>query len=539
MVTRRSPLRPPSKPRTRGEPARSLRGNAGGAGGKRGDRDDRSDRGDRRSGAPRGERAPFRDDRGGPATRLPRGPRSEHGPRGPRAPRSEDEIRGSGNDAGPSGPREPRIDAVVVDHLAWLLGAVLRFDGPADAIMSRFFKEHPTLGSRDRSVIAEACFHALRHYATLKWMMQPAQIARAPRLAALITLARQHGLDALGPRELRGDQRAVANALTLDLRTVPGAVRAELPLWLYALIDAHYPDADALFTSMTEGAPLDLRVNGIKAGRDEVLAELRSGTREHAPIDAMPTRYSPEGIRLTEKPALTRWGVYRDGLVEVQDEGSQLIARLLAPRRGEMVVDFCAGAGGKTLALGSLMRSSGRIYAFDIHAKRLAGFGPRLKRSGLSNVHPAAIASENDPKVKRLAGKIDRVLVDAPCSGSGTLRRNPDLKWRFDEAELARVNAVQHSVLRAAARLVRPGGRLVYATCSLLTVENQQVIERFLQEHPEFVALPAAEVLAQQGIAIDHADRFAPYFVMLPHLHGTDGFFGAVLERRRTASGRA
>jgi 16S rRNA (cytosine967-C5)-methyltransferase len=164
---------------------------------------------------------------------------------------------------------------------------------------------------------------------------------------------------------------------------------------------------------------------------------------------------------------------------------------------------------------------------------------PRLKRSGLSNVHPAAIASENDPKVKRLAGKIDRVLVDAPCSGSGTLRRNPDLKWRFDEAELARVNAVQHSVLRAAARLVRPGGRLVYATCSLLTVENQQVIERFLQEHPEFVALPAAEVLAQQGITIDHADRFAPYFVMLPHLHGTDGFFGAVLERRRAASGRA
>jgi 16S rRNA (cytosine967-C5)-methyltransferase len=355
---------------------------------------------------------------------------------------------------------------------------------------------------------------------------------RAPRLAALVTLARQHGLAALGPRELRGDERAVRNALARDLASAPGAVRAELPLWLHTAIAAQYDDAGPLFTALTEPAPLDLRVNAIKAGRDEVLAALHAATREHAPIDAVSTRYSPEGIRLYEKPGLTRWALYRDGRIEVQDEGSQLIARLVAPRRGEMVVDFCAGAGGKTLALGSLMRSSGRIYAFDINAKRLAGFGPRLKRSGLSNVHPAAIHTENDPKVKRLSGKIDRVLVDAPCSGSGTLRRNPDLKWRFDETELARVNSVQGNVLRAAARLVKPGGRLVYATCSLLTVENQAVVEQFLRDNGQFVAVPAAEVLARQGIDIDHAGRFAPYFVMLPHLHGTDGFFAAVLERQ-------
>jgi len=430
-------------------------------------------------------------------------------------------------------PNEPRITAVVVDHLSWLLNEVLRFDGPADAIMSRFFKQHPLLGSRDRSLIAEACFHALRHFATLKWLLQPAVAVRAPRLAALVTLARQHGLTALGPREMRGDERAVRNAIAVDLSTVPGAIRAEVPLWLYASVTAQYDDAEALLAALTEPAPLDLRVNGIKAGRDEVLAELRSATREHAPTDAEPTRFSPEGIRLYEKPALTRWALYRDGCIEVQDEGSQLIARLLAPRRGEMVADFCAGAGGKTLALGSLMRSSGRIYAFDINAKRLTGLGPRLKRSGLSNVHPAAIHSENDPKVKRLAGKIDRVLVDAPCSGSGTLRRNPDLKWRFDEAELARVNQVQRSVLRAAARLVKPGGRLVYATCSLLAVENQEVVEQFLRDNHQFILVPAAEILAQQGIDIDLAARFAPYFVVLPHLHGTDGFFAAVLERRR------
>ena len=426
-----------------------------------------------------------------------------------------------------------RITSLVVDSLAQLLAQVLRFDGPADAVMSRYFRQHARLGGRERSQIAEAVFFALRRYASLRWMMQSAEPARAPRLAALITLARQHGAAALDARALRNDERAVRHALALRLNTAPTAVQAEVPLWLYRRIADQYDDAQALLAASTEAAPLDLRVNTQRAQRDEVLAELRSATRQHAPLRAEATPYSPEGIRLREKPGLTRWPLYQDGKIEVQDEGSQLVARLVAPKRGEMLVDFCAGAGGKTLALGSLMRSTGRIYAFDIHARRLAGLGPRLKRSGLSNVHPAAIGSENDPRVKRLTGKIDRVLVDAPCSGSGTLRRNPDLKWRFDEAELARVNAVQHKVLRAAARLVKPGGRLVYATCSLLTEENQAVIGSFLAEQPQFAALAAAEVLRAQGIEIPGLDRFVPYFVMLPHLHGSDGFFAAVLQRQR------
>ncbi len=425
-----------------------------------------------------------------------------------------------------------RITSLVVDHLAALLGQVLRFDGPADAIMSRYFKLNPKLGQRDRGLIAEATFHALRRFATLGWIMQPAHPARAPRLAALVTLARQHGLDALDSRAMRGDERAVRNALGVATATLPGSVRAEVPLWLFQHVTAQYHDAEALLAALTEPAPLDLRVNSLKADRADVLAELTHARREHAPVDAVATRYSPDGIRLGEKPAITRWPVYQDGLVEVQDEGSQLIARLVAPKRGEMVVDFCAGAGGKTLALGSLMRSTGRLYAFDVNARRLAGLGPRLKRSGLSNVHPAAITSETDPRVKRLARKLDRVLVDAPCSGSGTLRRTPDLKWRFDQTELERVNGVQADVLRAASRLVKPGGRLVYATCSLLALENQEVVERFVADQPDFKVLDAAAILAGQDIQIDHAERFAPWFVMLPHLHGTDGFFGAVLERR-------
>jgi 16S rRNA (cytosine967-C5)-methyltransferase len=426
-----------------------------------------------------------------------------------------------------SGPL-PKVTALVIDSVAEALATILRFDGPADVLMSRFFRHHHELGMRDRGQIAEAIFHALRRYATLGWVLQPAHPARSPRFAALVTLARQHGLDALDPRALRGDVNAVKRALSVDLSSAPASVKAELPHWLYAEIERQYPDATELVEAIKEGAPLDLRVNSIKADREAVLDELRA---HHVAVE--PARYSPDGLRLVDKPGLMQWPAYREGRIEVQDEGSQLIARLVQPKRGEMVVDFCAGAGGKTLAIGALMRSSGRLYAFDINEKRLTSMGPRLKRSGLSNVHPVAIRNESDLRVKRLAGKCDRVLVDAPCSGSGTLRRNPDLKWRFSEAELARVNEVQQAVLRAASRLVKPGGRVVYATCSLLQRENQDVIEAFLAQHPDFHVVPAATVLRAQKIDLDHMARFAPYFVMLPHLHATDGFFAAVLERAR------
>jgi 16S rRNA (cytosine967-C5)-methyltransferase len=452
-------------------------------------------------------------------------------------PKRAEPLRRARRDMGPPRRRNSRADfdeprpwlasALVVDALAHALAAVLRFDGPADAVMSRYFREQTQLGSRERSLVAEAIFHALRRYATLGWLMQPAHPARAPRLAALITLARQHGIEALDPRALRGDVQAVTRALAVDLAHAPKSVQAELPHWLYAQIEAQYPDYAALVAALKEGAPLDLRVNTLKATRGEVLAELA-----HYPVGAVATRYSPDAIRLASKPALTQWPAYREGRIEVQDEGSQLIARLVAPRRGEMVVDFCAGAGGKTLALGALMRSTGRLYAFDINAKRLSGLGPRLKRSGLSNVHPVAIRDENDARVKRLNGKCDRVLVDAPCSGSGTLRRNPDLKWRFSETEVERVGQIQRAVLRAAARLVKRGGRLVYATCSLLARENQQVIEEFLAAHPEFRGVPAAAVLGSQSIEIDESARFAPYLQMLPHVHGSDGFFAAILVRQ-------
>jgi len=279
-----------------------------------------------------------------------------------------------------------------------------------------------------------------------------------------------------------------------------------------------------LARSLQQPAPLDLRVNSMKAPRQGVLDRL-----EHDQIAAHPTRYSPLGVRLREKPALNQHPMFLDGAVEVQDEGSQLLGMLVEPRRGEMVVDFCAGAGGKTLQMGAAMDSTGRLYAFDVSDKRLANLGPRLKRSGLSNVFPQRISGENDAKVKRLRGKIDRVLVDAPCTGLGTLRRNPDLKFRQTAESVTELNAKQTAILDAAASLVKPGGRLVYGTCSLLTEENEEVVAGFLASHPDFRVVNAAEVLERQGVKVP--DAGGEYLKLLPHKHDTDGFFAAVLER--------
>jgi len=303
------------------------------------------------------------------------------------------------------------------------------------------------------------------------------------------------------------------------------AVRCDLPDWLYDRLEEQFgaDEVTKLAQALNQPAPLDLRVNTVKTNREAVLDRLAADG-----IAAMPGTLSPLVIRLREKPALAKHPLFLDGAFEVQDEGSQLLGYLLEPKRGEMVVDFCAGAGGKTLLLGALMKNTGRLYAYDVSDKRLARLKPRLARSGLSNVHPVRIEHERDTKIKRLAGKVDRVLVDAPCSGLGTLRRNPDLKWRQDADAVAELAVKQANILEAAARLVRPGGRVVYATCSLLAAENEAIVDAFLAKHPDFALTPASSVLAKQGIVVD-GDTLR----LLPHRHGTDGFFAAVLDKRR------
>jgi len=298
-----------------------------------------------------------------------------------------------------------------------------------------------------------------------------------------------------------------------------------MPDWMVERLRRERSDAEllALARGLNEPAPLDLRVNTLRADRDEARRRLAGDG-----IAAAPTPYSPVGLRIAGRPSLNRHSLFLSGAIEVQDEGSQLLCLLVAPRRGELVVDFCAGAGGKSLMLGALMRSQGRIYAFDVSAARLARLGPRLKRSGLSNLHPAPIRDENDTRVKRLAGKIDRVLVDAPCSGLGTLRRNPDLKWRQSPQSVGELRIKQAAILRSAARLVKAGGRMVYATCSPLREENEDIVETFLAGHPQFRQLDCSAILRDAGVPLDTGS----FLRLFPHAHGTDGFFAAALERQ-------
>jgi 16S rRNA (cytosine967-C5)-methyltransferase len=348
------------------------------------------------------------------------------------------------------------------------------------------------------------------------------------RRLTLLGMAEAIGAESLGG--LTEDETAfLARIKDIDRSLLPPKKLANLPDWLYDKFVAQYGEEEtlALAAVLNTPAPLDLRVNSLKADRDKVIAELAT-----APIAAEPTPYSALGLRIWKKPALQNLPLFKEGAIEVQDEGSQVLAQLLGARRGEMVVDFCAGAGGKTLAIGAIMRNTGRLYAFDVSEKRLTKLKPRLARSGLSNVHPVVIAHERDAKVKRLAGKIDRVLVDAPCSGMGTLRRNPDVKWRQQPEGIAELTEKQASILDGAARLVKFGGRLVYATCSLLDEENDGIVQGFLASHPDFELVPMHKVLAEQRIPLEMGD----YLKMLPHKHGTDGFFAAVLERKNASA---
>ena len=403
-----------------------------------------------------------------------------------------------------------------------MLRAVLRFDFPADAVLSRYFRENRALGQNDRAVVAEAVFGVLRRKRLLDHVTGNGE-ARALLLA---WLTRIEGLNIrqLTPLLRRDEAQRVAaiKAAAVDKLTL--AQQAELPDWLVDKLRPTMSDAAILElgSALAQPAPLDLRVNTLRATREAALAALAADG-----IDAAATPYAPSGIRVAGHPALNRHPWFLNGTLEVQDEGSQILCHLLAPTRHDLVIDFCAGAGGKTLALGALMGNRGRLYAYDVSAARLKKFAPRLARSGLSNVHPQAIVNENDIRIKRLTGKADRVLIDAPCSGLGTLRRNPDLKWRQSPQSVAELVSKQSAILTAAARLLKPGGRLVYATCSLLAEENEIIVETFLTANAEFKLIDCDAVLAQQRIAL----RTGNYLRLTPHQHGTDGFFGAVLAR--------
>ncbi len=406
-----------------------------------------------------------------------------------------------------------------------LLHEVLRFTQPADSVVSAFFRQNKALGHRERQTLAETIYAVLREKLKWQYLAKTGTGSLERRLSMLAWQGSEAYLRAAAtPDELKW----VYSSRLVSIAKQGDNLRHNLPEWLATPLQAELGEEFwPLVESLNQPASLNLRVNSLKAKRDVVQAALAEEG-----VFTQPTPWSPLGLRANGKPALNLSATFLRGDVEVQDEGSQLLALLTEAKRGEMVVDFCAGAGGKTLALGAMMRNTGRLYAFDVSAHRLAALKPRLARSGLSNVYPAGISHERDERIKRLAGKIDRVLVDAPCSGMGTLRRNPDLKWRQSPKAVEELVVKQAAILDSAARLLKSGGRLVYATCSLLRAENEDIANAFSAAHPDFEPVDVAQILARQQVADAEQLTRDGCLRLWPHRHGTDGFFAAVWQRR-------
>ena len=412
------------------------------------------------------------------------------------------------------------VTGFLLRHAEAALQEILQLSGPADQALSRYFRGHRELGQHDRAFIAEAAFAVLRR----KRSLEAASGSARPDALLAAALLRVLGLSG---RSLQGlvDAQLSARLRVARADSLPDAVGADLPDWVWERLSAQHGAGEAMHIAqgLLNAAPLDLRVNLARTTRDAVLDRLAKDA-----IPASATPYSPAGIRLSGKPPINRHPLFQEGLIEVQDEGSQLLAWLLGARRGEMVADYCAGAGGKTLALAMLMRGTGRLYAMDVSAQRLAALAPRAARAGVSNVHPIVLSGDNDSRVKRLAGKLERVLVDAPCSGFGTLRRNPDLKWRHGPQAVAELAEKQMRILQSASRLVKPGGRLLYATCSILSEENEALADAFQALHPEFTPLSCQALLEEQRIPLQAGERLR----LWPHVHATDGFFAAAYQRQ-------
>lgn len=418
------------------------------------------------------------------------------------------------------------MNHVQLNHATELLAEILTFKQPADAVLSYYFRRQKKLGRQDRHEIAETAFAALRHYEKINMVLHQPQIQPKKTALAALILGRSFNISQLNElindeeREFVCNLKARKTEFLDNLNTA-----AELPNWLIHQLQHSGMSKEKILQfgrSAMQPATLDVRVNTLKGKRDKILVQLQSEFPQ-----AFATPFAPYGIRFADKPALNKHPLFLNGTLEVQDEGSQILAQLVNAKRGEIIVDFCAGAGGKTLAIGAQMSNKGRIYAFDISEKRLANLKPRMIRAGLTNIMPERIENEYDPRIARLYGKIDRVLVDAPCSGLGTLRRNPDLKYRQSHDTLAKLITQQRNILQAASKLLRSGGRLVYATCSILPSENQAQIEYFLQQNKQFELIDCSQLLNMQKIDLNTGR----YLQMDTAIHHTDGFFAAVLQK--------
>jgi 16S rRNA (cytosine967-C5)-methyltransferase len=412
---------------------------------------------------------------------------------------------------------------------------------PADALAQAYFRARRYIGSHDRAAISAMLYDILRHHARLGWWLEKSGAAASPRarLIAYLALIESKTVKQLndvfgggkfGPKTLSEDEKKLARALenhTAQHPEMPEEVKAECPLWAAPILQKRFgKDFAREMTALLEQAPLDLRVNAIKSTREDVLAELKKLN-----LKAAACRFSPLGIRVEGRPSLASAATLKEGRVEIQDEGSQLVALLVDARPGQRVVDFCAGAGGKTLAIAAQMKNKGRITACDVLAKRLLRSQERFRRADVHSIEVKPLTSESDAWVKHHKGEFDRALVDAPCTGTGTWRRNPDQRYRLLGPGLENLLPLQEKILASAARLVKPGGRLIYATCSLLPDENEMQIEKFLAAHEDFSLMDYAGIWKE--LIATPPPSPGPYLALTPFRHNTDGFFAAIMERRK------
>jgi 16S rRNA (cytosine967-C5)-methyltransferase len=420
-----------------------------------------------------------------------------------------------------------------------ILAAVEIGDRAADDVAADYFRRRRYIGAKDRAKVAGHVYAVLRHRAALDWWLHQHSVEIDPRTRVLAGLELIEGWrpeaikaccdgDRFRPSRLSRDEERLLGVLavhTLRHPQMPRAVANDLPEWLEPYLERVFGKGlEREMTALNGPAPTDLRINLLKGDREAARRALAVDD-----VHAEPTPFSPLGLRLRERVPLGNLAAFKQGLVEVQDESSQIAALLADARPGMRVVDFCAGAGGKTLALAAGMDNRGKLVACEVSQRRLDRAARRLRRAGVTNVERQALSGERDKWVKHHKAGFDRVFADVPCLGTGTWRRNPDAKWRMRQKDLAELVERQQLILRSAARLVRPGGRLIYATCSLLREEDEAQAEAFLAAETDFSLLPVARVWEETvgGSSPGGED----YLRLTPARHGTDGFFVAIFER--------
>ncbi len=412
-------------------------------------------------------------------------------------------------------------------------------DAPLDGVLKRWAREHRYAGGGDRRAIRGLVYGIVRHRRALAWWLERSDVrvtGRSLLLAALVLLDRvdaaelaaAFGAGKYAAAALDDGERALIESLSgqnIHHAAQPRDVRLNYPAWLDPALEAAFGSTlDDELTALSAEASVDLRANTLKGDRATAIARLAEDG-----IEAVPTAFSPVGLRLPGRVQLGQGQAWKDGLVEVQDEGSQLVALLTDAEPGSAVLDLCAGGGGKALALAAAMQNQGRLVACDSAEARLRQIRPRLARAGVTIVAEQVIANETDPWLFGEAGVFDRVLVDAPCSGSGAWRRHPEAKLTLTPETVSDMAVLQKRLLAAAAALVRPGGRLIYATCSILPEENDAVVDAFLADGPAFREIPAGDIWSRVAAGDFPCD--GDRLMLTPHRHDTDGFFAAVLER--------